>query len=51
MVLSNTGVSCDVLIREKAKKLTDFMDGGDARVCWDYTAERKRRYGSGRIES
>lgn len=24
--------------------ITDFMDGGDARVWWDYTAERKRLY-------
>lgn len=25
--------------------ITDFMDGGDAKVWWDYTAERKRLYG------
>jgi len=25
--------------------ITDFMDGGAPRVWWDYTAERKRRYG------
>lgn len=25
--------------------ITDFMDGGDARVWWDYTVERKMRYG------
>jgi hypothetical protein len=24
--------------------ITDFMDGGEARVWWDYTAERKRKY-------
>lgn len=26
--------------------ITDFMDGGEPRVWWDYTAERKRRYGN-----
>ncbi|MDO9209048.1 MAG: helix-hairpin-helix domain-containing protein [Sulfuricurvum sp.] len=26
--------------------ITDFMDGGEPRVWWDYTAERKRRYAS-----
>ncbi len=31
--------------------ITDFMDGGDPRVWWDYTAERKKRYGNGRIEN
>lgn len=25
--------------------ITDFMDGGEARVWWDYAAERKVRYG------
>lgn len=25
--------------------ITDFMDGGEPRVWWDYTSERKRRYG------
>jgi len=25
--------------------ITDFMDGGEPRVWWDYTAERKKRYG------
>ena len=25
--------------------ITDFMDGGEAKVWWDYTAERKVRYG------
>ena len=27
--------------------ITDFMEGGEPRVWWDYTAERKRRYGLG----
>ena len=31
--------------------ITDFMDGGDPRVWWDYTTERKKRYGNGRIEN
>jgi len=25
--------------------ITDFMNGGEARVWWDYTAERKALYG------
>ncbi|MCK9372821.1 MAG: helix-hairpin-helix domain-containing protein [Sulfuricurvum sp.] len=25
--------------------ITDFMDGGEAKVWWDYTAQRKVRYG------
>lgn len=29
--------------------ITDFMNGGDARVWWDYTAERKERYGGGKL--
>lgn len=29
--------------------ITDFMDGGAAKVWWDYTAERKRLYGSGKL--
>ncbi|MCJ7764316.1 MAG: helix-hairpin-helix domain-containing protein [Thiovulaceae bacterium] len=24
--------------------ITDFMDGGEPRVWWEYTAERKQRY-------
>jgi hypothetical protein len=31
----------DVLI-----SITDFMDGGEPRVWWEYTAERKKRYTS-----
>lgn len=30
--------------------IIDFMDGGEPRVWWDYTAQRKKRYGSGKIE-
>jgi hypothetical protein len=26
--------------------ITDFMDGGEPRVWWDYTTERKKRYAS-----
>src|SRR3989338_2576254 len=26
--------------------ITDFMNGGEARVWWDYTAERKALYGN-----
>lgn len=26
--------------------IIDFMDGGEPRVWWDFTAERKRRYSS-----
>lgn len=26
--------------------VTDFLGGGEPKVWWDYTAERKRRYGS-----
>lgn len=29
--------------------ITDFINGGEPRVWWDYTAERKARYGSGRL--
>lgn len=26
--------------------IVDFMNGGEPRVWWEYTAERKRRYGT-----
>jgi hypothetical protein len=29
--------------------IIDFMNGGEPRVWWYYTAERKKRYGSGKI--
>ncbi len=31
--------------------ITDFMNGGKPRVWWEYTVERKKRYGNGRIEN
>lgn len=43
------GEKQDPCMLDVLMSITDFMDGGDARVWWDYTAERKRRYGSGKI--
>lgn len=45
------GEKQDPCMLDVLMSVTDFMNGGDARVWWDYTAERKRLYGSGRIEN
>lgn len=39
------GEKQDPCMLDVLMSITDFMDGGDARVWWDYTAERKARYG------
>jgi len=44
------GEKQDPCMLDVLMSITDFMEGGNARVWWDYTAERKRRYGSGKIE-
>jgi len=44
------GEKQDPCMLDVLMSITDFMDGGDARVWWDYTPERKMRYGSGRVE-
>jgi hypothetical protein len=45
------GEKQDPCMLDVLMSITDFMDGGEARVWWDYTRERKMRYGSGTIES
>lgn len=45
------GEKQDPCMLDVLMSITDFMNGGEARVWWDYTAERKRLYGSGRIEN
>lgn len=44
------GEKQDPCMLDVLMSITDFMDGGDAKVWWEYTAERKARYGNGRIE-
>ncbi|MCX6073126.1 MAG: TfoX/Sxy family DNA transformation protein [Campylobacterales bacterium] len=44
------GEKQDPCMLDVLMSITDFMDGGEARVWWDYTPERKMRYGSGTIE-
>jgi len=39
------GEKQDPCMLDVLMSITDFMNGGDARVWWDYTAERKTRYG------
>lgn len=45
------GEKQDPCMLDVLMSITDFMDGGEARVWWDYTAERKRLYGSGNVEN
>lgn len=45
------GVRHDLCVIDVFMSITDFMNGGEPRVWWDYTAERKRLYGRGRIEN
>ncbi len=40
------GEKQDPCMLDVLMSITDFMDGGEARVWWAYTAERKRRYGN-----
>ena len=42
-----TGSRQDPCVLDVFMAITDFMEGGEPRVWWDYTAERKRRYGLG----
>ncbi len=39
------GEKQDPCMLDVLMSVTDFMDGGEPRVWWDYTPERKRRYG------
>ncbi len=39
------GEKQDPCMLDVLMSITDFMNGGDARVWWDYTAQRKRIYG------
>ncbi len=39
------GEKQDPCMLDVLMSITEFMDGKEARVWWDYTAERKRRYG------
>jgi hypothetical protein len=38
----------DPCVLDVFMSVTDFMGGGEPRVWWEYTAERKRRYGLGK---
>jgi hypothetical protein len=40
-----SGARQDPCVLDVFMSLTDFAAGGAARPWWDYTAERKRRYG------
>jgi hypothetical protein len=39
------GEKKDPCLLDVLMSVIDFMDGGEPRVWWDYTAERKKRYG------
>ncbi|MDD2837776.1 helix-hairpin-helix domain-containing protein [Sulfuricurvum sp.] len=39
------GEKQDPCMLDVLMSITDFMNGADAKVWWDYTAERKVRYG------
>ena len=41
------GARQDPCVLDVFMAITDFMNGGEPRVWWAYTAERKRRYGLG----
>lgn len=43
------GEKQDPCMLDVLMSITDFMDGGEPRVWWDYTAERKRRYATGTL--
>lgn len=42
-----TGVRQDPCLLDVMMSAVDFMNGNEARVWWDYTAQRKRLYGQG----
>lgn len=44
------GEKQDPCMLDVLMSITNFMDGGEPRVWWDYTAERKRLYGSGTLK-
>jgi hypothetical protein len=44
-VCTALGEKQDPCMLDVLMSITDFMDGGEPRVWWDYTAERKARYG------
>ncbi|MDD5158693.1 MAG: helix-hairpin-helix domain-containing protein [Sulfuricurvum sp.] len=39
------GEKQDPCMLDVLMSITDFMNGGEARVWWAYTTERKKRYG------
>lgn len=41
-----TGVRQDTCVLDVFLSITDFASGGPARPWWDFTEERKRRYGA-----
>lgn len=41
-----TGIRHDPCVLDVFMSITRFMDGEPARAWWDYTAERKQRYGA-----
>jgi hypothetical protein len=45
---AETGSRQDPCVLDVFMAITDFMNGGEPRVWWAYTAERKRRYGTGK---
>lgn len=40
------GEKQDPCMLDVLMSITDFMSGGEPRAWWDYTAERKQRYGN-----
>ena len=44
MLCEKTGVKHDPCVLDVFMSITDFMNGGEAKVWWDYTQQRKKTY-------
>lgn len=42
---SKSGRRLDPCVLDICMSITDFMDGREPRVWWDFTSERKKQYG------
>lgn len=46
MLCEKTGAKHDLCVLDVFMSITDFMNGGEAKVWWDYTDKRKSSYNS-----
>jgi hypothetical protein len=44
MLCEKTGAKHDPCVLDVFMSVTDFMNGGEAKVWWDYTQQRKETY-------